>query len=44
MVNDQTIHDLNEIDCLIIDDFKNNSLRKIILLILNQSKQLSYLS
>ena len=24
MVNDQTIHDLNEIDCLIIDDFKNN--------------------
>ena len=40
MVNDQTIHDLNEIDCLIIDGFKNNIDENLFYSILNQSKQL----
>ena len=39
-VNDNTIDELNEIDCLIIDRFNNNIDENIFYSILNQSKQL----
>ena len=39
-INDQIIQDLNNLDCLIIDNFKNNIDEKLLYSILNQSKQL----
>ena len=39
-VKDEIIHDLNNIDCLIIDSFDNNIDEKLFYSILNQSKQL----
>ncbi len=39
-VNDKMIRDLNNLNCLIIDNFKNNIDEKILYSILNQSKQL----
>ena len=39
-VNDKMIQDLNNLNCLIIDNFKNNIDEKILYSILNQSKQL----
>ena len=39
-VNNETIQDLNNLDCLIIDSFKNNIDEKLFYSILNQSKQL----
>ena len=39
-INDKIIEDLNNIDCLIIDNFKNNIEEKLFYSILNQSKQL----
>ena len=39
-VNDKIIYDLNNLDCLIIDNFNNNIDEKILYSILNQSKQL----
>ncbi len=38
-VNDQIIQELNNIDCLIIDSFKNDIDEKLLYSILNQSKQ-----
>tara|TARA_B100001057_G_scaffold373033_1_gene377433 strand:- start:635 stop:1291 length:657 start_codon:yes stop_codon:yes gene_type:complete len=40
MINNQTIQDLNKVDCLIIDNFNNNIDEKLFYSILNQSKQL----
>ena len=39
-VNDKTIENLNNIDCLIIDNYENNICENIFYSILNQSKQL----
>ena len=39
-INNQIIDELNSIDCLIIDNFKNNIDEKLFYSILNQSKQL----
>ena len=39
-VNDKTIEDLNDIDCLIVDNYDNNIDSNIFYSILNQSKQL----
>ena len=39
-INDQTIQDLNNLDCLIIDGFENNIDEKLLYSIFNQSKQL----
>jgi len=39
-INNETIQDLNNLDCLIIDSFKNNIDEKLFYSILNQSKQL----
>ncbi len=39
-INDKIIEDLNNIDCLIIDNFQNNIEEKLFYSILNQSKQL----
>ena len=39
-INDTTIKDLDNIDCLIIDNFDNNIEEKLFYTILNQSKQL----
>ena len=39
-VNNEIIKDLNNIDCLIIDNFDNNIDEKLFYSILNQSKQL----
>ena len=39
-INDKAIHDLNNLDCLIIDSFNNNIDEKLLYSILNQSKQL----
>ncbi len=38
-IDNQIIQELNSIDCLIIDDFKNNIEEKLLYSILNQSKQ-----
>ncbi len=40
IINNEIIKDLNNLDCLIIDDFQNNIDEKILYTILNQSKQL----
>ena len=40
MINNQTIQDLNDIDCLIIDNFNNNISENLFYSILNQSRQL----
>jgi len=40
-VNDEIVKDLNNLDCLIIDNFKNNIVEKLLYSILNQSKQLN---
>ena len=39
-INDRTIQELNYLDCLIIDSFKNNIDENLLYSILNQSKQL----
>ena len=39
-ISDETIQDLNKIDCLIIDSFNNNVNENLLYSILNQSKQL----
>ena len=39
-INNETLQELNGIDCLIIDDFDNNIDEKLFYSILNQSKQL----
>ena len=39
-INDRTIQELNCLDCLIIDSFKNNIDENLLYSILNQSKQL----
>ena len=39
-VNDETIQDLNNLKCLIIENFENNIDEKYLYSILNQSKQL----
>ncbi len=39
-VNDKTIEDLNDIDCLIVDNYDNNIDSNIFYSILNQSRQL----
>ena len=39
-VNNETLQDLNSLDCLIIDSFDNNIDEKLLYSILNQSKQL----
>ena len=39
-INNSTIEDLNDLDCLIIDSFKNNIDEKLLYSIFNQSKQL----
>ena len=39
-VNDEIIQELNNLDCLIIDNFNNNIEEKLLYSILNQSKQL----
>jgi chromosomal replication initiation ATPase DnaA len=39
-VNDKIIEDLNNLECLIIDNFENNIDEKLLYSILNQSKQL----
>ena len=39
-INNETIQELNNLDCLIIDSFKNNIDEKLFYSILNQSKQL----
>jgi chromosomal replication initiation ATPase DnaA len=39
-INNETIKELNNLDCLIIDNFDNNIDEKILYSILNQSKQL----
>ncbi len=40
-INDEIVKDLNNLDCLIIDNFKNNIIEKLLYSILNQSKQLN---
>ena len=40
-INDEIVKDLNNLDCLIIDNFKNNIVEKLLYSILNQSKQLN---
>ena len=40
-INDGIVKDLNNLDCLIIDNFKNNVVEKLLYSILNQSKQLN---
>ena len=39
-IDQKTIEDLNNLDCLIIDDFENNVDENLFYSILNQSKQL----
>ena len=39
-INDELVKDLNNLDCLIIDNFKNNVDENLLYSILNQSKQL----
>ena len=39
-INDEIIYQLNHLDCLIIENFKNNIEEKLFYSILNQSKQL----
>ena len=39
-VNDQIVEEINSVDCLIIDSFKNNIDEKLLYSILNQSKQM----
>ena len=39
-IDDKTIEELNDIDCLIIDNYDNNIESNIFYSILNQSKQL----
>jgi chromosomal replication initiation ATPase DnaA len=39
-IKDNIIHNLNSLECLIIDDFDNNIEEKLLYSILNQSKQL----
>ena len=39
-MNDQIVQEINSVDCLIIDSFKNNIDEKLLYSILNQSKQL----
>ena len=39
-INNEIIQDLNKLDCLIIDDYKNNIDENLLYSILNQSKQL----
>ena len=39
-IKDQIIQDLNQLDCLIIDNYENNIEEKLLYSILNQSKQL----
>tara|TARA_A100000164_G_scaffold355578_1_gene364315 strand:+ start:687 stop:1367 length:681 start_codon:yes stop_codon:yes gene_type:complete len=39
-INDEIVKDLNNLECLIIDNFKNNVDEKLLYSILNQSKQL----
>ena len=39
-VNDKIVQEINSVDCLIIDSFKNNIDEKLLYSILNQSKQL----
>ncbi len=39
-VNNETIKDLNSLECLIIDNFENNIEEKLLYSILNQSRQL----
>ena len=39
-INDDTISDLNDLECLIIDNFNNNINEKLLYSILNHSKQL----
>ena len=39
-INSKTVQDLNNLDCLIIDGFKNTIEEKLLYSILNQSKQL----
>ncbi len=41
-IDNEIINDLNNIDCLIIDSFKNNIEEKLFYSILNHSKQLEY--
>ena len=40
-INNEIVKDLNNLDCLIIDNFKNNIDEKLLYSILNQSKQLN---
>ena len=40
-INDEIVKDLNNLECLIIDNFKNNVDEKLLYSILNQSKQLN---
>ena len=40
-INNEIVQDLNNLDCLIIDNFKNNIDEKLLYSILNQSKQLN---
>ncbi len=39
-INNQAVQELNNVDCLIIDNFKNNIEEKLLYSIINQSKQL----
>ena len=39
-INDQIISKLNDLDCLIIDNFNNDINEKLLYSIINQSKQL----
>ena len=39
-INNQTIEELDDLDCLIIDNYKNTTNEKVLYSILNQSKQL----
>ena len=39
-IKDETVKDLNNLDCLIIDNFENNVDEKLLYSILNQSKQI----
>ena len=40
-INDEIVKDLNNLDCLIIDNFKNNVVENLLYSILNQSRQLN---
>ena len=40
-INDETVQELNNLDCLIIDNFNKNISEKLFYSILNQSKQLN---